>query len=91
MVKENRILNEDGLRQRNEFVDHKILDCLGDLMLLGNRVFGHIKTSQGGHLLTNSLLREFFSNKSNWQYESLEEKEKKHKDSRYQNPIAVNA
>jgi len=91
VVKENKILNTDGLRHRNEFVDHKILDCLGDLMLLGHRVFGHIKTSQGGHLLTNTLLKEFFSNKSNWEFESLEEKEKNHKDSRYSSPIAVNA
>jgi UDP-3-O-[3-hydroxymyristoyl] N-acetylglucosamine deacetylase len=91
VVKENRILNDDGLRHRNEFVDHKILDCLGDLMLLGHRVFGHIKTSQGGHQLTNTLLKEFFSNESNWKYESLEGKEKNHKESRYSSPITVNA
>ena len=89
VVKEGGILNEDGLRHRDEFVYHKILDCLGDLMLLGHRVFGHIKTSQGGHQLTNTLLKEFISNKSNWEFESLEEKEKNHKDSSYQKPIAV--
>ena len=60
-------------------------------MLAGHRIFGHIKTSQGGHQLTNLLLREFFSNKSNWEFESLEEKEKNHKDSKYLRPIAVNA
>ena len=91
VVAENKILNEDGLRNRNEFVDHKILDCLGDLMLLGHRVFGHIKTSQGGHQLTNTLLREFCSNKSNWEFTNLEKKDKNHKDSRYSRPIAVNA
>ena len=91
VVKENKILNENGLRHLHEFVCHKILDCLGDLMLSGHRVFGHIKTSQGGHQLTNLLLREFFSNKSNWEFESLEEKEKNHKDSKYLRPIAVNA
>jgi len=91
VVKENRILNDDGLRHRDEFVDHKILDCMGDLMLLGHRVFGHIKTSQGGHQLTNTLLREFFSNKSNWKYEILEGKEKNQKDSKYIRPIVVNA
>ena len=64
---------------------------MGDLMLLGHRVFGHIKTSQGGHQLTNTLLKEFFSNESNWKYESLEEKEKNHKESRYSSPITVNA
>ena len=91
VIKENKILNDDGLRHRDEFVDHKILDCLGDLMLLGYRVFGYIKASQGGHQLTNTLLKEFFSNKTNWEFESLKEKEKNHKDSRYSRPIAVNA
>ena len=89
VVKGDKILNEDGLRNRNEFVSHKILDCLGDLMLSGHRVYGHIKTSQGGHQLTNKLLREFFSNNSNWKFENIEEK--KHKDSKYPSPIAVNA
>ena len=91
VVKDNKILNDDGLRHRNEFVDHKILDCLGDLMLSGSRVFGQIKTSQGGHLLTNNLLKEFFSNKSNWEFETLEGNEKKFNDVKYPNPVAVNA
>jgi len=91
VVKENKILNENGLRHLHEFVSHKILDCLGDLMLSGHRVFGHIKTSQGGHQLTNFLLREFLSNKSNWEFESLGEKEKDRRNSKYPRPIAVNA
>ena len=89
VVRENKILNDDGLRHRHEFVEHKILDCLGDLMLSGYRIFAHIKTSQGGHQLTNVLLREFLSNKSNWEFESLEGKDLK--DSVYLSPIAVNA
>ena len=91
VVKESKILNEDGLRHRHEFVEHKILDCLGDLMLSGHRIFGHIKTSQGGHQLTSLLLKEFFSDKSNWAFEILEEKQKDPKDSTYTRPIAVNA
>ena len=91
VVKENKILNNDGIRYRDEFVNHKILDCMGDLMLSGYRIFGHIKTSQGGHQLTNNLLREFFSNKSNWKLEGFENKQKEPKDSTYQRPIAVNA
>ena len=91
VVKENKILNEDGLRYRDEFVNHKILDCLGDLMLTGHRIFGHIKTSQGGHQLTNVLLKKFFSNKSNWEFESFEGKQKDHKNSTYVSSIAVNA
>ena len=91
VVKENRILNENGLRYRDEFVNHKILDCLGDLMLSEYRNFGHIKTSQGGHELTNILLKKFLSDKTNWEFESGEDKEKDTKDSSYLKPVAVSA
>ena len=91
VVKENKILNEDGLRYRDEFVNHKILDCLGDLMLLGHRIFGHIKTSQGGHQLTNVLLKEFMSNKSNWKFESSEGEQKNNQDKTRLRPVAVGA
>ena len=92
VVKENKILNEDGLRHRNEFVGHKILDCLGDLMLLGYRIFGHVKTSQGGHQLTNTFIKRIFSDKSNWEFENLDDKRKRsQKTSKYLKAIAVNA
>ena len=91
MVKDNKILNEDGLRYRDEFVSHKILDCLGDLMLSGHRIFGHIKTSQGGHQLTNAFLREFLSDKSNWEFDIPEGKEKAKAANSYSRPIVVNA
>ncbi len=91
VVKENKILNEDGLRYRDEFVNHKILDCLGDLMLSGHRIFGHIKTSRGGHQLTNVLLREFLSNQSNWEFQNFGKKQKDHKEGAYSRPVAVNA
>ncbi len=91
VVKENKILNEDGLRYRDEFVNHKILDCMGDLMLSGYRIFGHIKTSQGGHQLTNVLLNEFLSDKSNWEFENFKGKQKDQKDGAYPSPVAVSA
>ena len=91
VVKDNKILNEDGLRYRDEFVSHKILDCLGDLMLSGHRIFGHIKTSQGGHQLTNAFLREFLSDKSNWEFDVSEGKEKNNTTNTYSRPIVVNA
>ena len=91
VVKEDKILNEDGLRYRDEFVNHKILDCLGDLMLSGHRIFGHIKTSQGGHHLTNALLRKFLTEKSNWEFESFKGKEKDNKDNTYLRPVAASA
>ncbi len=91
VVKENKILNEDGLRYRDEFVNHKILDCMGDLMLSGYRIFGHIKTSQGGHQLTNTLLRKFLSDKSNWEFEDFGNKQNKEKNIAYTARIAASA
>ena len=90
VVQGSKILNENGLRNRHEFVYHKILDCLGDIMLSGNRIFGHIKTSQGGHALTNKLLTKFFSNKANWDLENFENIEKQNENS-YKNPLAIGA
>ena len=90
VVQGSKILNEDGLRNRHEFVYHKILDCLGDIMLSGNRIFGHIKTSQGGHALTNKLLMKFFSNKANWGLENFENVEKQNENS-CKNPVAISA
>ncbi len=90
VVQGNKILNDDGLRNRHEFVYHKILDCLGDIMLSGNRIFGHIKTSQGGHALTNKLLVKFFSDKNNWSLENSKNIEKQ-KENSYKNPLAVGA
>ncbi len=90
VVQGDKILNEDGLRNRHEFVYHKILDCLGDIMLSGNRIFGHIKTSQGGHALTNKLLVKFFSDKANWSFESNKNNKNQINNS-YKNSIAVGA
>ena len=91
VVKEKKILNDDGLRHRHEFVEHKILDCLGDLMLSGHRIFGYIQTSQGGHQLTNTLLKKFFASQENWKFESFEEKYVDNKDIAYVRPIVANA
>ncbi len=88
VVQGNKILNEDGLRNRHEFVYHKILDCLGDIMLSGNRIFGHIKTSQGGHALTNKLLVKFFANDSNWNFKSFEKGDSQ-TDNDVANPTAI--
>ena len=66
VVKNNQILNEGGLRNPREFVNHKILDCIGDLYTSGFRIIGKVKCSQGGHYLTNKLLREVFKDKKNF-------------------------
>ena len=66
VVKDNKILNEEGLRNKKEFVNHKILDCMGDLYLTGYKVIGKIVCSQGGHKLTNQLLRKVFEVNKNF-------------------------
>ena len=66
VVKGNSIMNDEDLRNDLEFVNHKILDCMGDLYLSGYRIIGSIKCSQGGHSLTNKLLRVLFSDKKNY-------------------------
>ena len=66
VVKNNKILNEGGLRNKKEFVNHKILDCIGDLYLTGYRLIGSLKCRHGGHNLTNKLLRKVFSDNRNY-------------------------
>ena len=66
VVKKDKILNKEGLRNKKEFVNHKILDCMGDLYLVGYKIIGKIICSQGGHKLTNQLLRKVFENKENF-------------------------
>tara|TARA_Y100000591_G_scaffold302273_1_gene297206 strand:- start:1815 stop:2735 length:921 start_codon:yes stop_codon:yes gene_type:complete len=74
VVGENEILNNNGLRNPKEFVNHKILDCMGDLYLSGYRIVGSLTTSQGGHGLTNKILRKLFSDKSNFTVIEIKEK-----------------
>ena len=74
VVKNNEILNENGLRNEKEFVNHKILDCMGDLYLAGYKIIGKIICSQGGHKLTNQLLRKVFQNDENFSLIEITEK-----------------
>ena len=74
VVKGEEVLNSDGLRNSKEFVNHKILDCIGDLYTSGYRMIASINCSQGGHYLTNSLLREVFSNKDNFSIIEIQER-----------------
>ena len=78
VVKENEILNSEGLRNQKEFVNHKILDCIGDLYTSGYRILASIKCSQGGHYLTNQLLRKVFQNKENFSILEIKEKNLPH-------------
>ena len=74
VVKGEEVLNSEGLRNSKEFVNHKILDCIGDLYTSGYRMIASINCSQGGHYLTNSLLREVFNNKDNFSIIEIQER-----------------
>ena len=78
VVKTNEILNPEGLRNNKEFVNHKILDCIGDLYTSGYRIVAKVKCSQGGHFLTNQLLRKVFKNKDNFSIVEIKEKNLPH-------------
>ncbi len=78
VVKDNKILNPEGLRNDKEFVNHKILDCIGDLYTSGYRIIGSVICSQGGHYLTNQLLRKVFLNKENFSIIEIKEKNLPH-------------
>ena len=78
VVKDSEILNPEGLRNKKEFVNHKILDCIGDLYTSGYRIIGSITCSQGGHYLTNQLLRKVFKNKENFSILEIKEKNLPH-------------
>ncbi len=66
VVDGNGVLNEEGLRFKDEFVRHKALDCIGDLYLAGYPILGHVETYRSGHALNNRLLRALFADKTAW-------------------------
>ena len=70
VVDSDKVLNIEGLRNKKEFVNHKILDLAGDFLLSGFRVLGNISCQQGGHELTNDFLKKMLSQKS--LFESVE-------------------
>ncbi len=78
VVKDNEILNSEGLRNKKEFVNHKILDCIGDLYTSGYRIIGSVLCFRGGHYLTNKLLRKVFQNNENFSIIEIKEKNLPH-------------
>ena len=78
VVKNDEILNEGGLRNSTEFVNHKILDCIGDLFTSGYRMIASVKCSQGGHYLTNEMLRKVFKDKENFSIIEIQERNLPH-------------
>ena len=78
VVDNDKVLNKEGLRNSLEFVNHKILDCVGDLYTTGYRMIASIKCSQGGHFMTNQLLRKVFENKDNFSIIEIQERSLPH-------------
>ena len=68
VIGENKILNKEGLRFKDEFVRHKILDSIGDLYLAGSPIKGYFFGNKSGHYLNNLLLRSLFSDSDNYEY-----------------------
>ena len=66
VVDESSVLNKEGLRNNQEFVNHKILDLAGDFLLSGYRIMGKVSCYQGGHELTNMFLRKLFNRKKSF-------------------------
>ena len=73
LVDGDRIVNEEGLRYENEFVRHKILDCYGDMALLGMPVMGHLFALKPGHSLNHALIKALFENRSHWSYLTMDD------------------
>lgn len=71
VVDGDKILNQGGLRYDDEFVRHKILDCIGDLYLAGTPMVAHVVGLRSGHAVTHRLLRALFADKSAWRYEAV--------------------
>ncbi len=75
VMDEFRVLNEDGLRYKNEFVRHKILDFIGDLAILGPIIIGHFVAERSGHSLNQRLLRKFMAHEDYWEVVRFKDKE----------------
>jgi UDP-3-O-[3-hydroxymyristoyl] N-acetylglucosamine deacetylase len=73
VVDQDHILNEDGLRYKDEFVKHKILDAIGDLYLLGNSLIGEFVARKSGHALNNASLRALIADTDAWEMVTFEE------------------
>ncbi len=71
VIDKTDILNKGGLRYPDEFVRHKLLDCIGDFSLLGMPILGHIVTRKSGHAFNHAFLESFFNNKASWQTRTL--------------------
>lgn len=72
VIDEDTVLNESGLRFRDEFIRHKILDAIGDLHVIGHPIIGAFEGYKSGHAINNKLLRVLLDNPDSWEYVSFE-------------------
>lgn len=73
VIGQNGVLNKEGLRYSDEFVRHKILDCIGDIYLAGGYMQGSLNGFKSGHALNNKLLRKFFEDRDAWRIVNMPE------------------
>ncbi len=86
VLDEFRVMNEDGLRYKDEFVKHKILDAVGDLSLLGRSLIGAFSGFKSGHALNNTLLRALLEDADAWEEVTFSQDEAP---IAYQHPLMV--
>jgi UDP-3-O-[3-hydroxymyristoyl] N-acetylglucosamine deacetylase len=67
VVDEFKVLNSEGLRYDDEFVKHKILDAIGDLVLVGHPLLAAYRAFKSGHALNNRLVRALLADRSAWE------------------------
>lgn len=73
VVDKHAVVNSDGLRYKDEFVRHKILDCIGDFSLLGMPILGHVVAEKSGHAFNHAFLKEFLDRKESWETITIRE------------------
>jgi len=77
VVDQEQILNEEGLRYKDEFVKHKILDAIGDLYQLGHGLIGEFVAYKSGHALNNAALRALMADPDAWEMVTFEDEDSK--------------
>lgn len=71
VVDGDEVMNEEGLRSEREFVQHKLLDAVGDLYLTGLHLMGRYRGYKSGHALHHKLLSALFDSKDAFELVSL--------------------
>ena len=74
VIDKHDIVNKDGLRYPDEFVRHKIIDCIGDFSLLGLPIIGHVVLDKSGHAFNHAFLKKFFDQKESWETRTIQDK-----------------